>query len=294
MNMRNIKYFFSESYKSLYRNRVLSLATIANVAICILILGAAVLLTVNASSIISNLESDVEIVAFIDKELSAKETDLLQSKIEKIDGVKTIVFVSKEQGLKNLQEKFGGTEYDLGSTLGENPLRDSFEIQAVDPHQVPDIAKNIEILNGVYKVNYGKGVIDKLFQVTKWVRVVGVAMIFLLAFGAVFLISTTIRLAIFSRRKEVYLMKLIGASDWFVRMPFFLEGIFLGLTGAIIAVLLLALGYSSLTGQAHTILFLPIVTDVRFLLHIYAGLLAAGMLLGVIATYFSLNKYLDV
>ncbi len=294
MNMRNIKYFFSESYKSLYRNRVLSLATIANVAICILILGAAVLLTVNASSIISNLESDVEIVAFIDKELSAKETDLLQSKIEKIDGVKTIVFVSKEQGLKNLQEKFGGTEYDLGSTLGENPLRDSFEIQAVDPHQVPDIAKNIEILNGVYKVNYGKGVIDKLFQVTKWVRVVGVAMIFLLAFGAVFLISTTIRLAIFSRRKEVYLMKLIGASDWFVRMPFFLEGIFLGLTGAIIAVLLLALGSSSLTGQAHTILFLPIVTDVRFLLHIYAGLLAAGMLLGVIATYFSLNKYLDV
>jgi cell division transport system permease protein len=294
MNMRNIKYFFSESYKSLYRNRVLSLATIANVAICILILGAAVLLTVNASSIISNLESDVEIVAFIDKELSAKETDLLQSKIEKIDGVKTIVFVSKEQGLKDLQEKFGGTEYDLGSTLGENPLRDSFEIQAVDPHQVPDIAKNIEILNGVYKVNYGKGVIDKLFQVTKWVRVVGVAMIFLLAFGAVFLISTTIRLAIFSRRKEVYLMKLIGASDWFVRMPFFLEGIFLGLTGAIIAVLLLALGYSSLTGQAHTILFLPIVTDVRFLLHIYAGLLAAGMLLGVIATYFSLNKYLDV
>lgn len=294
MNMRNIKYFFSESYKSLYRNRVLSLATIANVAICILILGAAVLLTVNASSIISNLESDVEIVAFIDKELSAKETDLLQSKIEKINGVKTIVFVSKEQGLKNLQEKFGGTEYDLGSTLGENPLRDSFEIQAVDPHQVPDIAKNIEILNGVYKVNYGKGVIDKLFQVTKWVRVVGVAMIFLLAFGAVFLISTTIRLAIFSRRKEVYLMKLIGASDWFVRMPFFLEGIFLGLTGAIIAVLLLALGYSSLTGQAHTILFLPIVTDVRFLLHIYAGLLAAGMLLGVIATYFSLNKYLDV
>ncbi len=294
MNMRNIKYFFSEAYKSLYRNRVLSFATIANVAICILILGAAVLLTVNASSIINNLESDVEIVAFIDKELSAKETDLLQNKIEKIDGVKTIVFVSKEQGLKNLQEKFGGTEYDLGSTLEDNPLRDSFEIQAVDPHQVPDIAKNIEILNGVYKVNYGKGVIDKLFQVTKWVRVVGIATIILLAFGAVFLISTTIRLAVFSRRKEVYLMKLIGASDWFVRMPFFLEGVFLGLTGAIIAILFLALGYSSLTGQAHTILFLPIVTDVRFLINIYAGLLAAGMLLGVIATYFSLNKYLDV
>jgi cell division transport system permease protein len=294
MNMRNLKYFFSEAFKSLYRNRVLTFATIANVAICILILGAAILLILNASSIIASLESDVEIIAYIDKDISSQETKALQEKIEKIDGVKAVDFISREEGLKNLQEKFGGTEYDLGSTLENNPLRDSFAIQAVDPHQVPETAQKIEILNGVYKVNYGKGVVERLFQVTKWVRVVGLITIILLTFGAIFLISTTIRLAVFSRRKEVYLMKLIGASDWFVRMPFFLEGIFLGLTGAIIAVLFLALGYGSLTGQAPTILFLPIITDTNYLLNIYLGLLAAGVLLGFTATYFSLNKYLDV
>ncbi|HNX29400.1 MAG TPA: permease-like cell division protein FtsX [Syntrophomonadaceae bacterium] len=294
MNMRSLKYFFSEASKSLYRNRLLTLVTIANVAICILILGAAVLMTVNANNIIDNLESDVEIVAFIDKEMSDKDTDLLREKIEKIDGVKAVVFISKEEGLKDLQEKLGGKEYDLNSTLEENPLRNSFEIEAVDPHKVPDIAKKIEILNGVYKVNYGKGVVEKLFQVTKWVRIVGIVTIVLLAFGAIFLISTTIRLAIFSRRKEVYLMKLIGASDWFVRMPFFLEGVFLGLTGAIIAVFFLALGYGSLTGQAHKILFLPLVTDIGFLINIYLILLGAGVLLGIFATYFSLSKFLDV
>ncbi|MDD3893725.1 MAG: permease-like cell division protein FtsX [Syntrophomonadaceae bacterium] len=294
MNMRSLKYFFSEASKSLYRNRLLTLVTIANVAICILILGAAVLMTVNANNIIDNLESDVEIVAFIDKEMSDKDTDLLREKIEKIDGVKAVVFISKEEGLKDLQEKLGGKEYDLNSTLEENPLRNSFEIEAVDPHKVPDIAKKIEILNGVYKVNYGKGVVEKLFQVTKWVRIVGIVTIVLLAFGAIFLISTTIRLAIFSRRKEVYLMKLIGASDWFVRMPFFLEGVFLGLTGAIIAVFFLALGYGSLTGQAHNILFLPLVTDIGFLINIYLILLGAGVLLGIFATYFSLSKFLDV
>ena len=294
MNTRNLKYFFSEAFKSLYRNRVLTFATIANVAICILILGAAILLILNASSIITSLESDVEIIAYIDKDISPRETKVLQEKIEKIDGVKAVEFISREEGLKNLQEKFGGTEYDLGSTLENNPLRDSFAIQAVDPHKVPETAQKIEILNGVYKVNYGKGVVERLFQVTKWVRVVGIITIILLTFGAIFLISTTIRLAVFSRRKEVYLMKLIGASDWFVRMPFFLEGIFLGLTGAIIAVLFLALGYGSLTGQATTILFLPIITDTNYLLNIYLGLLAAGVLLGLTATYFSLNKYLDV
>lgn len=294
MNMRNIKYFFSETYKSLYRNRLLTFATIANVAICILILGAAVLLILNASNIIADLESDVEIIAFIDKEMTQKDTDVLRDKIEKIDGVKTIAFVSREKGLENLQEKFGGTEYDLGSTLENNPLRDSFEIQVVDPHQVPDVAQKVEILNGIYKVNYGKGVVEKLFQVTKWVRVVGLITIILLTFGAIFLISTTIRLAVFSRRKEVYLMKLIGASDWFVRMPFFLEGVFLGLFGAVIAIAFLALGYSSFTGQAHTVLFLPIITDMKILINIYLGLLAAGVLLGFMATYFSLNKYLDV
>lgn len=294
MNIRTIKYFISEALKSLYRNRLLTFATIANVAICILILGAAVLLTLNASNIINNLESDVEIVAYIDKELSREEIDSLKTDVEKIAGVDTIFFVSKEEGLKNLQEKFGGLEYDLGSTLEENPLRNSFAIQAVDPHQVPAIAKKVEKLNGVYKVNYGQGVVEKLFQVTEWVRIVGIVAIILLTFGALFLISTTIRLAIFSRRKEIYLMKLIGATDWFVRLPFFLEGLFLGSIGAIIAVLFLSIGYGSITGQAHTILFLPLVTDTEFLINIYVMLLGAGALLGIIATYFSLNKFLDV
>ncbi len=294
MNIRTIKYFITEALKSLYRNRLLTFATIANVAICILILGAAVLLTLNASNIISNLESDVEIVAYIDKELSSEEINSLKTDVEKIAGVDTIFFVSKEEGLKNLQEKFGGLEYDLGSTLEQNPLRNSFAIQAVDPHQVPAIAKKVEKLNGVYKVNYGQGVVEKLFQVTEWVRIVGVIAIVLLAFGALFLISTTIRLAIFSRRKEIYLMKLIGATDWFVRLPFFLEGLFLGSMGAIIAVLFLSVGYGSITGQTHTILFLPLVTDTGFLINIYSILLGAGALLGIIATYFSLNKFLDV
>ena len=294
MNIRTIKYFISEALKSLYRNRLLTFATIANVAICILILGAAVLLTLNASNIINNLESDVEIIAYIDKELSRQEINSLKTEVGKIAGVDTILFVSKEEGLKNLQEKFGGLEYDLGSTLEQNPLRNSFAIQAVDPHQVPAIAKKVEKLSGVYKVNYGQGVVEKLFQVTEWVRIVGIVAIILLAFGALFLISTTIRLAIFSRRKEIYLMKLIGATDWFVRLPFFLEGLFLGSIGAIIAVLFLSVGYGSITGQAHTILFLPLVTDKGFLINIYVMLLGAGALLGIIATYFSLNKFLDV
>ncbi|NLB52342.1 MAG: ABC transporter permease [Syntrophomonadaceae bacterium] len=294
MSLLTIKYFLSEAFKSLYRNRLLTFATIANVAICILILGAAVLLTLNASNIIDNLESDVEIVAFIDKDLADSDEDHLKNKIEKIEGIKSIDFVSKEEGLKRLQEKFGGLEYDLGSTLEENPLRNSFEIQVVDPHQVPEIAKKVEKLSGVYKVNYGQGVVEKLFQVTKWVRIVGLVTIVLLAFGAVFLISTTIRLAIFSRRKEIYLMKLIGATDWFVRMPFFLEGVFLGLIGAVIAILCLAVGYGSIIGHVDTVMFFSIITDMGLLINIYLILLGAGIILGILATYFSLNKFLDV
>lgn len=294
MNMLTIRYFLSEAFKSLYRNRLLTFATITNVAVCILILGAAVLLTINASNIIDNLESDVEVVAFIDKELSHDQTREMKSRIQQMEGIKSVNFVSREEGLKRLQKKFGGLEYDLGSTLEENPLRDSYEIKVEDPHQVPEIAGEIEKLSGVYKVNYGQGVVEKLFQVTKWARIGGIAAIVLLAFGAVFLISTTIRLAVFSRRKEIYLMKLIGATDWFVRMPFFLEGVFLGFIGAVIAIICLAAGYGSIIGHADTIMFLPIVTDQGFLINIYLILLGTGAALGVLATYFSLNKFLDV
>jgi len=295
MKIKNLAYFFREAYTSLSRNRLLSIATVTTMAICILFLGVAVLMTINADSFMNRLESDIEIVVFLNNSLSKSQVSDIKSDIEKLDGVKSVVFVSREQALANLQKKFTDKDYDLGKTIGNNPLPDSYEVKAQKPQDVGNLAQQINKMPGVYKVNYGQGVVEKLFQVTKWVRIISIGFIVLLIMGAIFLIATTIRLAIFARRKEIYLMKLIGATDWFIRWPFFIEGIMLGSVGALISILLLSWGYSSLVSSLQTALFfIPMVYQQSLLINIYLSLFATGAVLGVLGTYISLNRFLDV
>ena len=243
MILHHTKYFFSQAFNSISRNRLLSLATVTTVTVCILILGIAMLLFLNTSNLMSNLESDVEINAFLNKDLTQSQIADVKTQIEALPGIDSVLFVSKDQALQNLQKSFGGESYNLGTTMGRNPLPNSYQIKAKDPHNVPALAAQIGQLYGVDKVNYGEGLVERLFKLTQWIRTISIVIILLLSMGAVFLIATTIRLAIYARRKEIYLMKLIGATDWFVRWPFFLEGVLLGSAGALIALILLIAGY---------------------------------------------------
>ncbi len=295
MNIKNLGYFFKEALVSLSRNRVLSLATVSTMTICILFLGVAVLLTVNAGKFMNQLESDIEIIAYLDDTLTKAEIADVQSTIEETPGVQEVVFVSKDEALQRLQVRFAQDDYNLQQTLGTNPLPNSYEVKAANPQEVAQIAQAIGDIEGVYKVNYGQGIIERLFQVTKWVRIISMVFMVVLALGAIFLIATTIRLAIFARRKEIYLMKLIGATDWFVRWPFFIEGILMGMVGALIAIGLLSLGYSSLINNAQNALFfVPLVSQASFLTEVYGSLLVVGALLGILGTYISLNRFLEV
>ena len=294
MKPENIVYFMREALSSLNRNRVLGIATVSTISICILILGIALLLTLNAGNFINRLESDIEIIAFLDNELTKSEKGEIKDRIAKISEIDTVTFVSKDKALKNLQEKMAGQEYDLTATLEKNPLPDTYEIKAYDPHEVPGIAAKVEKIPGVYKVNYGHGLVEKLFDVTKWIRIISFAFIVLLGIGAIFLISTSIRLSIFARHKEIYLMKLIGATNWFVRWPFIIEGVLLGTAGALVSIIILAFGYASLINQMQVLYFFPLVTSSQVLTKVYLSLILTGTGLGILGTSISLNKFLDM
>jgi len=292
--LKNIWYFCREALQSMGRNRLLSVATISTVAICILILGMAVLATLNASHLITRLESDLEIMSYLNKDLTEEQISKVKEELEAIPGVDTVRFVSREEALQYLQNSFGQDRYNLRETMGKNPLPDGYEIKAVNPRDVPVIAQQVEQVAGIERVNYGKEMVNNLFIATKWVRMLSLVFIVLLSLGAIFLIATTIRLAIFSRRKEVYLMKLIGSTDWFVRWPFFIEGILLGTLGSLIAIIFLAVGYETLIGTIQSVPFMPVLSNRTLLLEVYAGLVMIGAFLGVLGTYISLNRFLDV
>jgi cell division transport system permease protein len=293
--LKNAFYFFREAFKSMSRNRILSIATISTVAICILILGMAALMIINAGTFMQRLESDVEIVAYLDNSLSKDQMADIKTDIKNLGGVKSIVFVSKTEALKRLEKKFGEDKYDLGETLSKNPLPNTYEIKAQDPRHVPRLANSVKQMKGIDKVNYGQGIIERLFKVTNWIRITGIILIILLALGAVFLIATTIRLAIFARRKEIYLMKLIGATDWFIRWPFYIEGILLGALGGLISILVLSFGYSSLLEKmGKALFFIPLVSSTSLLSNLYLTLVVTAAFLGIVGTSISLRRFMNV
>lgn len=277
------------------RNSWLSISSIGIVTVSLIILGASLLLVVNAEKLAQSVESSVEITAFLEEEVGKVEREKIKDKIEGNAAVDTIEFISKEQALKDMKKSFGESSDILESLEGSNPLPDAFRIKTKTAAAVPATASSLEKITGIEQVRYGQGVVEKLLNVTKWVRLASVVTLVLLTLAAVFLIATTIRMSVFARRREIGIMKMLGATNWFVRFPFMLEGIVLGLTGGLLAILVVDLGYLSLLQKLKISLpFIQLVNDSQVILSILGSMIGLGILIGALGSWFSLRKFLKV
>jgi cell division transport system permease protein len=295
MKLRSFTYYFRQAFLSLRRNGWMSVASVGTVTISLLVLGISLLILVNTNHIIVSVESELEIMAFIEPYVSAAEADSLGEKLKAIPGVSTVEFVSKEESLQVLEKQLGKNRDILAALGGENPLPDAYRVKARKASDVPDLAVSIEKVSGVEKVRYGQGVVERLFALTRWVRSISLGLVVVIGLAAVYLIATTVRLAVFSRRREIAVMKLVGATDWFIRWPFFLEGLFLGLVGAILAVAVLMGSYVALIRSVQeSVAFLRLMSDPRTLLELTVGILGAGIVIGALGSIISLRKFLKV
>ncbi|MHB8158696.1 MAG: FtsX-like permease family protein, partial [Desulfocucumaceae bacterium] len=176
-----------------------------------------------------------------------------------------------------------------------NPLPDGFRIKADQADQIPVLAGNIKAISGVEEVIYGHGTVEKLVSITHWVRLTGLVILGFITFAAIFLISTTIRMSVFARRREIGIMSLLGATNWFIRLPYLLEGMLLGLVGAVIAGSVVFTGYMSLASYIdQSLLFIHPVTDRRIILQLMGGMLGMGLIIGTLGSSFSIRKYLKI
>ncbi|MGB9791822.1 MAG: permease-like cell division protein FtsX [Thermacetogeniaceae bacterium] len=295
MLLRTALYILQETFRSLRRNGWLNFAAAGTTAVSLFVLGVAVLVVVNTDYISKTVESNVEIMAYLESGLSDDEVKAIRSQIEAIPGVKDVRFVSKEEALEMLAKRFGNERMLKESLGGTNPLPDAFRVRMYEPRQVTSAASRIARLPGIDKVRYGQGVVEKMFKLTGWIRAISLAIVALLAVCSVFLIATTIRLTMFARRKEISIMKWVGATDWFVRWPFLLEGIILGGVGALVAIGVLGGSYYALALRLQdAVAFLPIVRDYRVLLRLFEGLFGVGVALGLVGSYLSVHRYLRV
>ncbi|MDI3480578.1 MAG: cell division transport system permease protein [Tepidanaerobacteraceae bacterium] len=290
MRLRTFSYFFREAFISFARNRWMSLASIGAVASALIIFGSFLLISVNFDHILKDVESQVEITAYLKDSVDTGSIARLNTEISSISGVKQIKFVSKEAALEEFKQQVGK---ELLEGI-DNPLPNSFRIKVEKPQDVARVAGEIQKLQGIEEVKYGKGVVEKLFKIIYWIRILGVAIMAVFAAVSIFIISNTIRLTVFARRREINIMKYIGATDWFVRWPFLLEGMMLGFIGSAIAIGILAGGYSYLYNivklNVPMISLIPINEFYEYAL----GFLAIGMFIGAFGSSFSIRRFLHV
>ena len=295
MSFSTKEYFIKETYKSIRRNGFMSFASISTVAVSLLVLGMFLMIFLNTNNLAQYLESQVQVSVYMQDSATDKELAAVKEKLTKMPGVVKVTQVSKQQALERFKKRLGDQEQLLNSLGKDNPFPNSFEVQVDSPERIKVLTPQLGQLPKVETAKFGQEVVEHLFQLTKILRFGGILLVVFLAMATLFIISNTIRLTVFARRKEVIIMKYVGATDWFIRWPFLLEGMTLGFFGAVIAFILINSIYSGLLERIHaTLAFLPLLPSSPLLLYVDLFLLFAGTGIGALGSYISLRKFLRV
>jgi len=294
MTLNSTRYILRETVHSMKRNPWLSIASVLTVLVSLVILGFSVFFLANASNLAKYFESQLEIAAFVQNSSTQAELEGLQTQIQAMPGVASVTVVTKDQALTDFGKTMGGSQSNLLADLGgTNPFPDKLTVKATDPQNVKALADAISALPGVDKVRYGQGFVDKLLRFTQWLRWIGLGVVAVFGLAAIVLISINVKMNVFSRRREIQIMKLVGASNSFVRWPFLIEGLALGLVGGALAAGIVGMGYNWITMYVQsTLTFLPVVQNATLFRQVSVGLLLAGMAMGAVGSGLSLQKFL--
>ncbi|TWI59972.1 permease-like cell division protein FtsX [Halalkalibacter nanhaiisediminis] len=297
MKLRTLGRHVREGSKNLGRNGWMTFASISAVAVMLFVVGAFLLLIMNMNHFASTIEDDVEIRVYIELTASQEQQDELRTQIETTQNVESVVFLSKEEGLDQLINSLGDQGQVFESTREENPLNDVFIVRAHSPQLTETVAEDLGHLPYVERINYGQDVVERLFAFTELFRTVGIVLVVAMMLTAMFLIANTIKLTIVARKREIQIMKLVGATNGFIRWPFFIEGMLLGVIGSFIPILIIGFGYSYLLtnfGQRFEVTFFTLIPVFPAMWQIAALLIGIGAFIGVWGSLVSVRKFLKV
>jgi cell division transport system permease protein len=297
MRLKTLGRHVKEGSKNLGRNGWMTFASVSAVTVTLLLVGVFLVLLLNINEIATQIEDDVEIRVYLERTSTPEQHDELKEKIKEVSDVKSVTFVPKEEGLSQLIESLGDEGEVFASLEDENPLPDAFIVKTNEPQNTARVAQQIIGYQYITDVDYGKGTVEKLFTVTETARNIGIFLILGLLFTAMFLIANTIKLTIISRGTEIEIMKLVGATNGFIRWPFFVEGLLLGVLGAITPVVLLFFGYKFVF-DAFSVnlaeLFIQLLPVNSLILRLSVLLVSLGALIGVWGSLTSVRKFLKV
>ncbi len=287
-----------DAFKSVFRNFSLSVASITCITITLIIVGLSIIASLNLKNFTTEIEEDVTMIVFLDADTTEEQISTLTVEINSIPNVEEVKFKSKNTSKNEMMQEsdfFKETMSTWGE--GDNPLKDSFQVKVKDIEKIADTAEEIRDMDKVSVVNYGEEMVNNLISAFSMIQKVAIIMVVALIVVTIFLIINTIKLTIFSRKREISIMRLVGASNVSIKIPFLIEGLILGFIGSIIPIVVIIYGYTALYNHLGGVVYSNLITLIQPEPFVYIAsliILGIGMLVGMVGSAGAVRKYLKV
>ena len=296
MKINTINYFIVDALKSIKRNITVSFAAMLTVLVTFFVLGTFTLVGLNFNKTIEDVADKIEIKVYLQDDIKLVNQREVEIKLAEQEGVKAVTYESKDEAFTKLKKDLEGNSGMLeGYSLENNPLASSYIVTLEDASYAGDVSKAVEDMTGVESITNQQELIEKISNVVDFVQILGVVLFFVFIGVSIFLIMNTIKLAVYSRRREVGIMKFVGATDWFIRWPFVIEGMIIGAVGSLLATAILYFIYRGIFGFIASNLLIANLVPVSFVLTtLLGGFLLGGIVVGAIGSIAALRKFLVV
>jgi len=288
-----IFYLIKEGFKNIWTNRMMSLASVIVLVSCLIITGAASLISINVTTLISKIGDDDQITVYLDYDLDDLQSIKLGSKLAKIHNIDSYSFFSREDAIKQYEEVLGNI-YESMQDDG-NPFGNAYKVRLKDLSEYKNTVQEIKKIDGVSSVSDRSDIAGKLTKLNYFVTIVGSWVVLVLALVTLFIISNTIKMTMYSRRYEISIMKSVGATNAFIRVPFIIEAMVIGIVSGLAAACVICSAYMPVRSAAASIIgFIgeSTFTVEQIMLPTFISMSLAGTLIGIIGGFISIARYL--
>ena len=291
----SLGYFWKETFYSLFRNKFMAVASVLTVTLSMFILGVFLCAVLNINHMATYLENQVEMTVYLKDGLNTEQVMAVGKKLKALPDLKEIKFTNKDQAMAEFKQRLGDQQGILDAING-NPLPSSYSTSFATPASLKKAVSIVTQYPEVDSVQYGQDIIEQLYKVAQVIRIGGIILIIFLAGAELFIISNTIRLTVFARRREIQIMKYVGATNGFIRWPFIFEGMIIGFIGSGLSAFILWEGYKVVLMEMAQagLVFIPMIPLWPFIGYMTVMLLAAGIIIGILGSTISLRKYMKV
>jgi len=270
----------------------MSFVAVGTVIVSLTIFGVFLMGVVNVGSIVGTISSNVQVSAYVDKNINRAEIDHIKNRISMLRGVANVRYTSREDAWEKFKSEYG-YKLKLDDIVTNNPLPDTFIIEVEIPELVSSVAKQVAGMDDISEVRYSGKLLDQVQSLASAVRIGGLILVGMLSVATLLIVINTIRLTVIAREKDISIMKLVGATNTFIKWPFIIEGIMIGTIGSGISLAILKMSYDVIIFQLSQALpFLPLISDFRQLFAIYLIVACVGIFLGMLGGYISVSKSL--